>query len=274
MTNRKRPHVGSGTEIYRTFESNLYKLAYFLGTTEEWYGKQVRILRKQVRKARKELSQVEIELGKLLEKMDRSKLSKVEEKRLDELEGRAEDLADIDMFVPTDAKLFRQFSELIRILGLSHLVTIFEGYLADVVREIFLVHPEALKSAKKLTAETVLNLGERKQIVSYLAEKETKKLLYKSFLGVVNYFSKKFNISLDDSGVSAERIVEIMATRNIHVHNKGVVNRRYLESVKDSKLKVEAYKSITSEYLRVSIDSIKTLVKFIDAEVQRKYLST
>jgi hypothetical protein len=274
MTNGKRPHVGSGTEIYRIFESNLDKLAYFLGTTEAWYGNQVIILRKQVRKARKELSQVEIELGELLEKMDRSKLSKAEGKRLDELEGRVEDLTDIDIFVPLEAKQFRQFSELIRVLGLSHLVTIFEGYLADVVREIFLVHPEALKSARKLTAETVLNLGERKQIVSYLAEKETKKLLNKSFKDVANDFSKKFNISLDDSGVSAERIVEIMATRNIHVHNMGIVNRRYLESVKDGKLKVGAYKSITREYLRDSFDSIRTLVEFIDAEVQRKYSST
>jgi hypothetical protein len=158
--------------------------------------------------------------------MDRFKLSKAEEKRLDELGERADDLTDIDIFIPMEAKQFRQFFDLIRVLGLSHLVTIFEGYLADVVREIFLVHPEALKSARKLTAETVLNLGERKQIVSYLAEKETKKLLNKSFKDVAG------------------------------------------------KLKVGAYKSITREYLRDSFDSIRTLVEFIDAEVQRKYSST
>jgi len=274
MTNGKRPHVGSGTKIYRTFESNLDKLAYFLGTTESHYEKQVRVSRRQVRIARRELPQVEMQLDKLTENMDRSRLSKAEEKQFNKLAEKEEDLADIDIFVPMEAKLFRQFSELIRILGLSHLVTILEGYLADVVREIFLVHPDALKSARELTTEAVLNLGERKQIVSYLAEKETDELFYKSFPDVVNYFSKKFNITLDDSGVSTERIVEIMATRNIHVHNMGIVNRRYLESVKDGKLKLGAYKSITREYLRVSFDSIRTLVKFIDAEVQRKYLST
>jgi hypothetical protein len=153
-------------------------------------------------------------------------------------------------------------------------VTIFEAYLADIVREIFLVHPEALKSARQLTAEAVLNLGKRKGILSYLAEKETEELLYKSFAGVVDYFSKKFNINLNGSGIADDRVVEIMATRNIHVHNMGIVSRRYLESVNDSKLKVGAYKPITREYLRDSIASIRTLVQFIDAEVQRKYLST
>jgi hypothetical protein len=274
MTNRKRPQTRSETRIYRTFESSLLKLAYFLGTTEKWYGKQTRILRKQVQEARKELSQVETELDELSEKMDRSRLSKAEEKRFNELGERVDDLTDIDIFGPLEAKQFRQFSDLIRVLGLSHLVTVFEAYLADIVREIFLVHPEALKSARQLTAEAVLNLGKRKGILSYLAEKETEELLYKSFAGVVDYFSKKFNINLNGSGIADDRVVEIMATRNIHVHNMGIVSRRYLESVNDSKLKVGAYKPITREYLRDSIASIRTLVQFIDAEVQRKYLST
>jgi len=269
----KQPHPEPENKIYRIFESNLHKLAYFLGTTEGWYEEQVRILAKQVRKARKELSQVEIKLDKLSEKMDRSELSEVEQKQMDKLEDKAYELTDVDIFVPTEAKLFRQFTELIRVLGLSYLVTIFESYIADIVREILLTHPNILKSAKQFTAETVLDLGGRKQIVRYLAEKEIEELLYKSFPDIVNYFNRKFNINLSDSGVSVERIVEIMATRNIHVHNGGIVNRRYLESVKESKLKVGAYKSITSGYLKISFDLIIALVKFIDAEVQRKYFA-
>lgn len=273
VTRGKQPNSEAETKIYRIFGSNIWMLAYFLETTEGWYEEQVRVLAKQVQKARKELSQVEIKLDKLSQKIDRSELSEVEEKRMDELVDKADELTDVDIFVPTEAKLFRQFTELIRVLGLSYLVTIFESYIADIVREILLTHPNILKSAKQFTAETVLNLGERKQIVSYLAEKEIEGLLYKSFPDIVNYFNRKFNINLSDSGVSDERIVEIMATRNIHVHNRGIVNRRYLESVKESKLKVGAYKSITSGYLRISFDSIVALVKFIDAEVQRKYFA-
>jgi len=258
------------TESYRTLEHNLYKLAYFLGTTEQWYGKQARILAKQLRLAKKELPVVEIEMDRLVK---RSKLSQADEKRFAELAERVDDLTDVDIFFPTELKLFRQFSELIRVLGLSYLVTIFEGYLVDIVREILLAHPDVLKSGRQLTAETVLDLGGQKQIVSYLAEREVEELLYRGFPDVVNYFDKKFNINVNASGVSAGEMVEILATRNIHVHNRGMVNRRYLESVRDSRLKVGAYKSITREYLKDSINSIRTLVQFIDTEVQRKYFA-
>lgn len=263
----------SRSKAYMTFESNVMKLAYFLGTTEKHYDKQVRILGKQVREASQKLPHAEIELDELLQKADSRNLSKVEERYLAELDERIYDLMDIDLFAGLQAKLFRQFRELIRVLGFSYLVTVFEGYLADIIREILLAKPEALKSAKEISTETVLSLGGRQQIVSHLAEREVDELLYRSFPDVVKYFDKKFSINVNASPVSSAQIVEIMATRNIHVHNGGLVNRRYLQLVKCSKLKPGAYRPITRAYLADSINSIRSLVGFIDAEVQKKYFA-
>jgi hypothetical protein len=257
-------------EVYRTFKSNLHELAYFLGTTETWYEKQVGVLGNQLRKAREDLDQVETEMDKLREK---SRLAPTDKGRLGQLTRRANDLTDIHIFVPLERELFRQFPKLVRVLGLLYLVAIFESYLVDIVREILLTCPDALKSGRPITAETIIELGEQKQIISYLAEKEVEALLYKSFPDVVNYFDKKFKIDVNASGVSVDNIVEILATRNIHVHNRGLVNQRYLELVTASPLKVGAYKPITREYLRDSFDSINTLVEFINTEVQRKYFA-
>ena len=63
----------SRSQPYQIFVSNLCKLAYFLETTERYYGQQTRILAKQVRKAKKESRLVETQLEKLA---GRSKLSK------------------------------------------------------------------------------------------------------------------------------------------------------------------------------------------------------
>jgi hypothetical protein len=261
---------GTPTKHYKTFLDNLEKLAYFVGTTEAWYEKQVKILLKQVRTARRELPLVERKIDKLVEK---SKLSKADEKKLDRLDDKACDLVDIDVFNPPHVKQFRQYPELLRVLGLSHLVTIFEGYLVDVVREVFLTHPDALKSGRQLKAETVLQLGGQKQIVSHLAEMEVEELLYKGFPEVVDYFDKKFSINLNALTVPAEQVVEILATRNIHVHNRGMVSRRYLQCLKKSTLKIGTYKSITKEYLRDSINLISKIVEFIDTKVQIKYFA-
>lgn len=271
MTKKKPPHSIPYTESYLTFDSNLYKLAYFLGTTEGYYAKQVRILGGQVQAARRELPQLEIQMDKFLKK---SRLSKTDEKWFAKIADKVDDLTDIDLFVPMDVKLFRQFAELIRILGLSYLVTIYEGYLMDIVREILLAHPDALKSGKHLTAEEVLTLDGRKQIVSYLAEKEVEELQHSPFQKVLEFFDDKFNINLNTSGVSAEKITEILATRNIHIHNKGMVNQRFRKLVKGSTLRVGTYKRVTSKYLKDSISYIRTIVKFIDTEAKTKYLAS
>jgi hypothetical protein len=257
-------------EVYRTFESNLNKLVYFLGTTERWYEKQARALGNRLRKAREELDELEAEMDKLGEK---SRLAKADKRRLERLMDRADDLTDIHIFVPPERKLFRQFPELVRVLGLIYLVAIFESYLVDIVRGILLTCPDALKSGRQFNAETIIKLGEQKQVIGYLAEKEVEDLLYKSFPDVVNYFDNKFNINLNASGVPVENIVEILATRNIHVHNGGIVNQRYLELVRGSTLKVGAYKPMTRGYLKDSISSISNLIEFINTEVQRKYFA-
>ena len=39
MPEKQRPRYIPPTKSYMTFDSNFDKLAYFLGTTEEWYAK-------------------------------------------------------------------------------------------------------------------------------------------------------------------------------------------------------------------------------------------
>ncbi len=44
MAKKKQLKRKTDTASSRTFDSSFWKLTYFLGTTEEWYGKQVKIL--------------------------------------------------------------------------------------------------------------------------------------------------------------------------------------------------------------------------------------
>jgi hypothetical protein len=257
------------TRSYVTFNSNMDKLAYFLVATEEMYDKQAKILRWRARAARNELPKLERQMDEFLKK---SGLSKADEKRFNKIGSRVEYLTDIDIFAPATLEQFRQFPEFFRILALSHLVTIFRGYLTDIVQEIFLAHPDALKSSKQLTSEEVLAQGGWKQIISYLAEREAEEVENSSFPKVVEYFGDKFNINLNASVVSPEQITEILATRNIHIHNKGIVNRHFLKLVKDSTFRLGAYKRITKTYFDNAASCVETIVRFIDFEVRAKYL--
>lgn len=259
------------TNSFFTFNSNMDKLAYFLVATEDLYNKQAKILRWRIRLARSELPKLERQMDEFLKK---SRLSKADEKRFDKIGSKVEDLTDIDIFTPTELKQFRQFPELIRVLGLSHLVTIFRGYLTDIIQEIFLANPDTLKSGKQLTSEEVLAQGGWEKIIRYLAEKEADEVENSSFPKVVEYFNDKFKINLNTANVPPERITEILATRNIHIHNKGVVNRHFRKLVKDSTLRPGAYKRITKTYLDNAANYVETIVSFIDLEVRTKYLAS
>jgi hypothetical protein len=105
MAKKKSFASSPDIEVYRTLESNLHELALFLGTTETWYEKQVRVLGNQLRKAREDLDQVETELDKLGEK---SRLAPADKGRLGQLMDRAYDLTDIHIVVSQERKLFRE----------------------------------------------------------------------------------------------------------------------------------------------------------------------
>lgn len=89
----------------------------------------------------------------------------------------------------------------------------------------------------------------------------------------MKYFRKKFGINLNASPVATDQMKEIFETRHIHIHNRGKVSRQYLRSIKDSKLRLGHYKSITRSYLRNSIDLMIKTAQYIDKEVQTKYFT-
>lgn len=259
-------------KYFNNFYNNLWELASFLGTTEKYYNKQVKKMEGQILKAQNELHDVEKMLEELSEKEDNHKLTKTEKEKLIEFSDKAYDLTDIIIFTPIDMNQFRMYPELLRVLGLSYLVAIFEGYLVDIVREL-LKYTESLKSPKQCSVETIVDFNKQPRIKNYSAEKEMKKFLYKPFPEVTKYFNTKFDINLVDSGITTMNITEIMATRNIHVHNRGYVDQQYIQTTKGMKMKIGDYKKITKKYLKDSISSVYSLVKFIDSKVQERICS-
>lgn len=267
--NKARP-TDVHSQSYKNFDLNILNLAYFLGTTEQWYEKQVKLLGKRVSTAKKELPTIESRLDGLL---DKKRLSKAEEKRFEELAERAYDLVDVEIFAPMEKEAFTQFPELIRVLALSQLVTIFEGYIFDVAHEIFVNRPETLRSSRELTADVVLNLNNKEEIIQHLADREIEDLQYKSITDVIKYFDKKFKITLGAERVPDGKVAEIVATRNIHVHNKGIVNQRYLQFAPSNEFRAGDYRHVNRKYLIASFSLLRRVAKYMDVKVQRKYFA-
>jgi len=125
----------------------------------------------------------------------------------------------------------RQF--LIEVILVRH-VENYLNYLAALLNEIFIARPETLRSGEKIDVQFVLEHDSFETLVRALAERKVDSLAYSSFGDLSLFFEDRFKLQLvTDSEKSA--IIEAIETRNISVHNRCLVNRKYQQKTGCSK---------------------------------------
>lgn len=101
------------------------------------------------------------------------------------------------------------------------------SFLSSVLFEIFVQRPETLKSSEKVELDVILTHDSVESLVRSMAERKVESLSYKSFGDLNLYFQERFSIPLfDDNELPA--IIEAIETRNISVHNRCIINQRFL----------------------------------------------
>lgn len=144
----------------------------------------------------------------------------------------------------------------------------FDASFGDILRVLFLYNMKALKSNKTLTTEAILDHSSIETLREHILNKELSEISYKSFKDQIQYVNQKFN--LDFKNTIVEPIIEIIETRNIHVHNRGFVNNLYLSKVDNSIYYLGDYRVIDEVYLKRSRKQlISFIVDFIDLTINK-----
>jgi hypothetical protein len=146
---------------------------------------------------------------------------------------------------------------------LVFIVALFEAFVVDVFTNVLISNVQMLKCARTLTFETVIGLGSQSRIIRHMAEKEMNEYAYASLTEQCRIYRKRFGVDIEESGVSIEMLAEIVAQRNLLIHNKGVVNKRYIESLRNPKLKLGAKVRITQEDWDQYVASFESAAGFI-----------
>jgi hypothetical protein len=102
---------------------------------------------------------------------------------------------------------------------------------------VFVARPETLRSSEKIDLETVFRHSSIDDLVKTIAERKVESLSYSSFGDLSNYFQERFSICLVP-GTDMQLILEAIECRNISVHNRCVVNQRYLDRTKSKLYKL------------------------------------
>lgn len=121
---------------------------------------------------------------------------------------------------------------ILRISAVVTLMSHYESLVADLLHAFYELFPGALPAADRtLTLAEILELGSIDEARTFLIEKEVDSVLRESLKQQHAYFSQRPKVGLEALAPFDPVIAEVDQRRNIYVHNRAHVNRRYLKNV-------------------------------------------
>lgn len=144
------------------------------------------------------------------------------------------------------------------------------NYISSLLFEIFIQRPECMKSGEKVDIEFVLQHQSIDTLVRGLAERKVETLSYSSFSSLRSFFEEHFNLSICPEQHFVQ-LNEAIENRNIIVHNRGIINKRYVENTGLRSDKVGKVRSLGIDAIESIIQALLSIVKSLDKEV-RKHL--
>lgn len=150
----------------------------------------------------------------------------------------------------------------------SSCVDNFEGYLSDLLFEIFLAKPETLKSKQEITVEEVLNCSDIQEFVRYYARQKLLKLQKGSVKGFISENKQISALRVIDP-VSQAEIEAILQIRHLYSHRNGIVDEKFQQYFPGYALHLEHAMSIDG-----ICEKLLYLVKIadlVDREALQKY---
>jgi hypothetical protein len=154
---------------------------------------------------------------------------------------------------------------------LARFVDNFEVYLVDILREVLQQKPEILSSRHQtVTLEHLLQFQTIDDLIQDIIENKVNSLSYKGFSDLHQWYEEK-GIPLVVKREHEQAIIEMIATRNIIVHNRGRVDERYLRTVPTSTCKIGELRELEVDDLFNGLSILNNIVSATDQEIAQKF---
>ncbi|MBO5255595.1 MAG: hypothetical protein J6B07_07215 [Opitutales bacterium] len=167
--------------------------------------------------------------------------------------------------------------------SINNLVSITEQYLCDLLESVLKKHPQKLslsitdektdkKTETSIPMSQVLSASSISEIINSLIVKRISSIFYASPDQYFSYFAKIVDISIDQGLI--DQYIEIKATRDLLVHNKGKVNNIYIGKCKKNARVTDTKQNIplSEEYYIKSASAMKKIIRVVHEKASRKQL--
>jgi hypothetical protein len=116
-------------------------------------------------------------------------------------------------------------------IAVTRYVDSFLVYVSELISLLFRQRPECLKSSEQVPLEDVLRHNTLDEFVAWQVDERVNRLSYKVFDEIQKYVYSRFGFLLVEKDTELERnLLRAIATRNLPVHRRGVVDERYIYS--------------------------------------------
>ena len=108
----------------------------------------------------------------------------------------------------------------------QQLLSVFEVFVGDLLRLWLTAHPRAI-GGKMVKLDDALDAGDLPALVARLVDHEVAEVTYKSPRTVFQYLERRIGLPLP-TPAEIDRLAEAKATRDVLVHNRGLIDGAYL----------------------------------------------
>ena len=225
-------------------------------------------------------------LGKLGSKSAQTKLShdklkdvveeieaidNIREQELITVKLNAKDVPFLRKAVRGELRMFKRIPALSREQAIISLMLIFEGFVSDLLRDIFENNVDTLKSSRStFKDDELIDALRAGNTLERLKEVKVRDLMYGSADSWIKYFKNNlgFNIDINND------IIEMNLVRNCLIHNNGLVSLELEKIIKKKRYSCAKQINVTEkDYYRYK-KSIETFAKKMWDEYIKKFQKT
>lgn len=157
--------------------------------------------------------------------------------------------------------------------GVMQLVTIIEAMLGDVLRAVVVKYPQKLGGKRSITIQTVLEASSLEEMHLRATDALINELSYKAPTEFAESFDNLIGINLLVCP-AFHRYIEIKATRDIHIHNRGLANEIYIRKAgSHARVKPGNTLPIHNQYFLKSYESCLQLTDWLEQELHQHWHS-
>lgn len=158
--------------------------------------------------------------------------------------------------------------------GLVQLVTIIEAMLGDIVRAVTIRYPQKIGPKRTVSLQIILESTSVEEIHLRATDALLNDLSYKSPLEFAESLGQLLSINLMECP-AFHRYIEVKATRDIFIHNRGIANDIYIRKA-SSHARVSSGQQLPADiqYFLESYESCLQIAEWLEKQLHDKWHSS